>query len=73
MPRAATADLFSLSIPERIQLVEDIWDSITVHPEMVKLSPEIKTELDKRLAEFEQHPDESAPWDEVRTRLWKML
>ncbi len=73
MPRAATADLFSLSIPERIQLVEDIWDSITVHPELVKLSPEIKAELDKRLAEFEQNPDDASPWDEVRARLWKML
>ncbi|MBK5277088.1 MAG: addiction module protein [Desulfuromonadales bacterium] len=51
MPQTTTIDLFSLSIPERIQLVEDIWDSIAVHPEQVGLTPEIRIELDNRLAE----------------------
>lgn len=73
MPHVAAADLFSLSIPERIQLVEDIWDSIAVHPEMVGLTQEIKDELDTRLAEHEQHPDDCSRWDEVRARLWRML
>ncbi len=57
MPQVAAADLFSLSIPERIRLVEDIWDSIAVHPEMVGLTQEIMGELDIRLAEHEKHPD----------------
>ena len=73
MPQVATADLFSLSIPERIQLVEDIWDSIAVHPEMVELSPQIRGELDKRLEDHEQHPDDVSTWDEVRSRLWRMV
>jgi putative addiction module component (TIGR02574 family) len=73
MPQVAAADLFSLSIPERIQLVEDIWDSIAVHPEMVGLTPDIKGELDIRLAEHEQHPDDVSSWDEVRSRLWRTL
>lgn len=73
MPHVAAADLFSLSIPEKIQLVEDIWDSIAVHPEMVELSPQIKSELDKRLDEHEQHPDDVSSWDEVRSRLWRMV
>ena len=73
MPQVAAADLFSLSIPERIQLVEDIWDSIAVHPEKVALTPDIKDELDKRLEDHEQHPDDISSWDEVRSRLWQML
>jgi putative addiction module component (TIGR02574 family) len=73
MPHKAAADLFSLSIPERIQLVEDIWDSIAIHPEMVELTPEAKNELDKRLKEYEQHPQDQASWDEVRSRLWHMV
>lgn len=73
MPHVAAADLFSLSIPEKIQLVEDIWDSIAVHPEMVELSPQIKNELDKRMEEHEQHPDDISNWDDVRSRLWRML
>ncbi len=73
MPQVAAADLFSLSIPERIQLVEDIWDSIAVHPEMVELTPDIKCELDMRLAEHEQNPGDVSSWDEVRSRLWRTL
>ena len=73
MPYIAVADLFSLSIPERIQLVEDIWDSIAIQPEMVELSPDIRGELDKRLKEYEQHPQDQSSWDEVRSRLWRMV
>ena len=73
MPHVAATDLFQLSVPEKIQLVEDLWDSIAVHPEMVELTPAIKSELDKRLEEHLQHPDDVSNWDEVRSRLWKML
>lgn len=72
MPQTATIDLFSMSIPEKIQLVEDIWDSIAVHPEKVELTTEIRRELDIRLAEHEQHPDEVSNWDDVRSRLWRL-
>lgn len=72
MPQV-TDELFSLSIPERIQLVEDIWDSIAVHPELVELTPQIRDELDKRLEEHEQNPDDVSTWDEVRARLWQTL
>ena len=73
MPQPAVAELFSLSIPERIQLVEDIWDSIAVHPEKVDLTPDIRAELDKRLEDHRQNPDDVSTWDEVRSRLWRAL
>ena len=73
MPQAAAIDLFSLSIPEKIQLVEDLWDSIAVHPEKVTLSPHIKAELDERLKDLELHPEDASTWDDVRSRLWKAL
>jgi len=46
---------------------------IAVYPDMVELSPYMKSELDIRLAEHEQHPDDVASWDEVRSRLWRSL
>ena len=73
MPQPAVAELFSLSIPERIQLAEDIRDSIAIHPEKVDLAPNIKTELDKRLDDHRQNPDDVSTWDEVRSRLWRAL
>ena len=72
MPHIAAADLFSLSIPERIQLVEDIWDSIAIQPEMVELTSDTRDKLDIRLEEYEQHPQDQSSWDEVRSRLWRM-
>jgi putative addiction module component (TIGR02574 family) len=63
------ADVLSLSIPERIQLVEDIWDSIAEVPEAVGLTDEQKAELDRRLDAYYQNPDEGAPWWLVRERI----
>jgi len=62
-------NVLSLSVPERIQLVEDIWDSIVEIPEEVRLTDELKKELDYRLAVYHQNPDEGSPWGIVRERI----
>jgi putative addiction module component (TIGR02574 family) len=69
MSTLARADVLSLSVPERIQLVEDIWDSIAEVPEEVVLSDEQKAELDRRLEAYHQNPDEGSPWGMVRERI----
>lgn len=58
-----------LSVAERVQLVEDIWDSLTEIPESLPLTTSLKSELDRRLAEHEAHPEDVLPWDEVRRSL----
>ena len=63
------ADILSLSVAERIQLVEDIWDTIIELPEEVPLTDEQKIELDRRLDAYHQNPDEGSPWGEVRDRI----
>jgi len=63
------ADVINLSVPERIQLVEDIWDSIAEIPEAVPLTDEEKVELDRRLDLYHQNPDEGSPWGMVRERI----
>ena len=73
MSQINAEDLFSMSIPERIQLVEDIWDSIAIQPDKVELTSDIKFELDQRLEEYEQQPQEQSSWDEVRSRLWRRV
>lgn len=62
-------NILSLSVPERIQLVEDIWDSIAEVPESVELSDEQKAELDRRLEAYHRNPDEGSPWAVVRERI----
>lgn len=69
MSTLARADVLSLSVSERIQLVEDIWDTIAEVPEQVGLSDEQKAELDRRLDAYHQNPDEGSPWGMVRERI----
>jgi putative addiction module component (TIGR02574 family) len=58
-----------LTPEERIQLAEDLWDSITPE-EMPPLTEEQMAEMDRRLAEHEKDPGRASPWEEVRARLW---
>ena len=65
----ASEKVMDLSIPERIQLVEDIWDSIAEHPEQVPLTRGQKIELDKRLDSYSQNPEMGETWETVRERI----
>jgi putative addiction module component (TIGR02574 family) len=71
MSRLAKEDILNLSISERIQLVEDIWDSIVELPEAVILTDEQKRELDNRLDAYHLDPNEGSPWELVRRRIQK--
>lgn len=62
----------SLPISERIELVEDIWDSIAEETSAgIELSPEQRAELHRRLATHRADPASSIPWESVRTQLFK--
>lgn len=61
--------LLGLSVPERIQLVEDIWDSVAEVPEDVTLTDDQKAEIDRRLDAYHHNPDEGSPWEVVRERI----
>ena len=69
MSTLTKADVLSLSVPERIQLVEDIWDTVAEIPEEVVLTDEQKTEIDRRLEAYHQNPHEGSPWGMVRERI----
>ena len=69
MSTFAKAEVLTLSISERIQLVEDIWDTIAEVPEKIDLSSEQKAEIDRRLDAYHQNPDEGSPWETVKNRI----
>jgi len=58
-----------LSVAERMQLVEELWDSIGEQPADLPLTAEQRDELDRRLADCEADPNAGSPWSEVRDRL----
>jgi len=60
-----------LSVAERIELAEAIWDTI---PEdagatVLPVSEEHQSELDRRLADHASDPGAGSTWEEVRSRL----
>ena len=62
-------DISELSISERIQLAEDLWDSILTTPNAIPLSETQKQELERRLELHRQNPNRGSTWEEVRQRL----
>jgi putative addiction module component (TIGR02574 family) len=69
MKLITATDTLALSIPERIQLVEDIWDTITVDSEAVELTEEEKKIIDERLEAYHRNPDFGSPWEDVFRRI----
>jgi putative addiction module component (TIGR02574 family) len=69
MSTISKAEILSLSIPERIQLAEDIWDTIAEVPEAVPLSADEKAELDRRLETYHKDPTTGSPWEAVRRKI----
>jgi putative addiction module component (TIGR02574 family) len=65
-------DFNKLSIAERIQLAEELWDSIPESAD-IALSDAQRAELDRRLEDLEQYPDAGEPWEVVRARLYARL
>lgn len=64
-------DLLELPVSERLQLVEDLWDSIAEVPEAIELSEEQRAELDRRLEAYHDDPESGSPWNEVKERILK--
>ena len=63
------AEILELSVAEKIQIVEDIWDSIVQSPECLSLSDAEKKELDKRLENYRQNPDDGIEWETLKKNI----
>ena len=55
-----------LGILERLDLVEEIWDTIAVDSVDVPLTSAQRAELDRRIADFDVAPNDVIPWAEVK-------
>ena len=64
------AEILSLPVSDRIELVEAIWDSIVEFPEAIPVSGELRAELDRRLDAYYRNPEGVRPWDAVRKELF---
>jgi putative addiction module component (TIGR02574 family) len=63
------AQIFELPLSEKLQLLEDLWDSIAQTPEQIPMLDWQKEELAKRKANCLQNPDSGSSWEEVKERI----
>jgi putative addiction module component (TIGR02574 family) len=69
MSKISIDQLKDLSVLERIQLAEELWDSIVDQPETLPLTEAQREEIQRRLDEHAADPASVIPWDEVRKQL----
>jgi putative addiction module component (TIGR02574 family) len=69
MPRA---NIDKLSIAERIELAQDIWDSSAADLENEPLNDAQKSFLDERLIALESDSHSLSTWNTVKERLRKL-
>lgn len=62
-------EISQLSVAERIQLAEDLWDSISKQQEELPLTEAQQQELDRRLENYQQDATVGSTWEEVKQRL----
>jgi putative addiction module component (TIGR02574 family) len=58
--------IITLSIQDRIRLVQAILDSIAAEQDYLDLTDAQKQELDRRIDDYEANPDNVLTWEEVK-------
>ncbi len=67
--KRATGSLLDLSIPEKIQLVEDLWDEIASDPDDLPVHEWQKEEVTRRKQNLMKNPGSALPWETVKERI----
>jgi putative addiction module component (TIGR02574 family) len=65
----ALSELRALPVAERLQLVEDLWDSIAEDQHSLPDHPALVEELRVRKARFKANPDSGVAWPEAKQRI----
>lgn len=68
---ATLKEITALSIEDRIDLVQAIWDSIAAEKDYPDLTEAQQEELDRRIADREANPDNVLTWEEIKVSLKK--
>jgi putative addiction module component (TIGR02574 family) len=69
MSESLTNEIQKLTIPERILLVEEIWDGIARENEAFELSLNQRAELDRRSGSFASSGGRT--WEEIKAEFLK--
>jgi putative addiction module component (TIGR02574 family) len=65
----APIEIGKLTPEERLELLEQLWDSLATDPQDVPLTEAQRQELDHRLDELDQESPGGIPWADVYQRI----
>lgn len=71
MPSKLMQQIQKLSRDERLELIDEIWDTIGEDAEPDPLTAEQKQELERRIADQRKNPNASIPWEKAVEELDK--
>ncbi|MBY0526518.1 MAG: addiction module protein [Gemmataceae bacterium] len=63
----------SLSLDDRIRLVESVALSINAEQAKSELTDELKQELERRIADMDASPDDEIPWEQAKAEIQASL
>jgi putative addiction module component (TIGR02574 family) len=61
--------VFELTLSEKLQLLEDLWDSIAQVQEQLPVLDWQKEELANRKAAYSQNPNSGSSWEAAKERI----
>ena len=59
----------ALTAEERLELLEELWDSLCRTPDAVPFTKAQRDELDRRLDDLEREGPVGIPWDDVLRKI----
>jgi putative addiction module component (TIGR02574 family) len=61
--------IFDLSVSEKLQLLEDLWDDIASDPATVPVYEWQKEEIDQRKKDLLKNPGSVLSWEEIQRKI----
>ena len=71
MSKVPIKQLLELSVDERIQLIDDLWESVAADTEGIPIHEAQIQEARRRLDEHRADPASGIPWEQLRRELYE--
>ncbi|HXX83956.1 MAG TPA: addiction module protein [Casimicrobiaceae bacterium] len=65
----SSVDIAKLTPQQRLELLEQVWDSLAATPDAVPVTPAQREELSRRLDDLDREGPAGIPWDDVLRRV----
>ncbi len=69
MNAALATEISRLTPAEKLQLVEELWDTLAAHPDQLPIPASHAKLLDEDQASYQANPAQGSPWPEVKARI----